>query len=96
MGEGYQLAEEMEKRERVQEEIMELGALERGVEIQYSGNFLYSMKVILLLIPSNVGYVVSADHLLSPSKPFSDETEFHSAKLFTLGNLQTTQAISKT
>lgn len=39
--------------------------------MQCSGNFLYSIKVILLLFPNNVCYVVSIDHLLTPGKPSS-------------------------
>lgn len=39
--------------------------------MQCSGNFLYSIKVILLLFLNNVCYVDSIDHLLTSGKPSS-------------------------
>lgn len=39
--------------------------------MQCSGNFLYSIKMILLLFLNNVCYVDSIDHLLTSGKPSS-------------------------
>lgn len=58
----------MEWRKRLWGKISGIGWLFRGgVETYHRGNFMESMKVILMGIPSNEGYGGSSSHLLLTS-----------------------------
>lgn len=63
----------------------EIGLFVGYLETYCRGNCLESMKVILMRIPSNGGYVVSSGHILLPGGVLSGETVLHSIEFLANG-----------
>lgn len=88
---------EMEWKTREQEEMAGIGGHLRGF-VQWKLPEI--LTVILMRIPSNRGYRVSAGYLLSPGEASSGRTGLHSIEFLAKGggphgNPQTTQVVTK-
>lgn len=68
------------------------------LETQWSRNFLYCMKVILMMTLSIGEYIVLTAHFMQPGEASSAGTRMHSVALLARGsheNSQATQAVTK-
>lgn len=83
MGAGDQVGVPWGWRDRVQGETGGTGGLSGGGDI-CSGQFLESMKVILVRTSCNGEYRFNSDHLWEPGKASSNRTRLYSAELLVL------------